>query len=848
MTNKLLTLVRYFFFLFFTLYLTNSSGAPLARQEVHEQEEQLDEHYSKALSYRSREPLRALASLDSAIAHVKVTTPVLDAVKLWHLKGAIYLQQEDFPAAVISYQQGLDLAQKREDAQLTFVSALEIADIYEITDDYTMVEEYLNICMRHLPEITEPLLKAKALRAHARVAEGKKDIKEALSDWMIVEQLSLQAGNYAGAIEAEVHLGQLLLQNNQLDQAMVAFQLALAGANRLGDTTSQARLHRHIADCHIKLKDESKANAHLQQAYRLLDNTSLYNERVEILMSRARLAINAERIQEAESLLEEANLLAQRNLDQAQEARIHRMLAGLYEVSGDHARALHHYQLQADLSTALQQEQSAQEMSSLKSYFALERKQQEIEYLRKEKELFKAQADISRIEAYSSRVVLAMFGLMMVLLSILALMFRRRTRARKNAKHQLDSYVEEIHSKNHEIERQHTLIEEKNNKLAKAHETIAIQNKKLRNTNERLEEMVNERTEELIKAYKKLSIHTNHAPLAVIEWNRNLELIRWSRQAEKMFGYSSDEVLGRSYEELEFIFEDDRLDQDTVMESLTQGKIKYNFSKVRNYTKDKSLLHVEWSNSTLYDKDGKIDAILSIANDVSDREKAMTELKIINKELDDFIYKASHDLQGPVARMQGVINLGIIECEEQVAQRYFKMLGNVTGEMSDLLSKLQRVHTIYEQEPVLEEVNVHSEIMQVTNRFIEQPAAMEMEIYVEADPSLRWHLDPKLFELIVENMTDNALLYREKRGAFLIFRVERMVSGMLKICVIDNGIGIPQQSADRIFDIFYQGTPKSISNGLGLYLVKKAIERMGGSIRLINPAKDTIFEIILPTY
>ena len=283
-----------------------------------------------------------------------------------------------------------------------------------------------------------------------------------------------------------------------------------------------------------------------------------------------------------------------------------------------------------------------------------------------------------------------------------------------------------------------------------------------------------------------------------------------------------------------------------MVEQLLQGDIRRYASKLRSYTKQKDIRFVEWSIATLFDEAGNPESILSIANDVSDREKAMYDLHMTNRELDNFIYKASHDLQGPVARMQGVVNLGLLETNNEAVGGYFNMLRQISSEMSDLLVKLQTVHFIYEQRVVAEPCPMQQHVQNIIDQYQADGALHGLTVQVDIANDLAWHTDAGLLKLVIENLIDNAITYKQRQQPQLIFRTEVTDTGLLRLCAIDNGIGIPQQSAHRVFDMFYQGTPQSISNGLGMYLAKKAVDRLGGTIRLINPSKDTIFEVTLP--
>ncbi len=136
---------------------------------------------------------------------------------------------------------------------------------------------------------------------------------------------------------------------------------------------------------------------------------------------------------------------------------------------------------------------------------------------------------------------------------------------------------------------------------------------------------------ELKNSLKLLNTHLDNSPLAVIEWDQNLKLTYWSREAEVIFGWTADEVINRNFHEWQFIHEDDF---DRVMEAIVEPYTKGENYRIRgvnrNYIKDGRFLTIEWHNSAVFDPEGNLISILSIGQDISDRQK--TEEALINSQ------------------------------------------------------------------------------------------------------------------------------------------------------------------------------------------------------------------------
>ena len=174
--------------------------------------------------------------------------------------------------------------------------------------------------------------------------------------------------------------------------------------------------------------------------------------------------------------------------------------------------------------------------------------------------------------------------------------------------------------------------------------------------NEELEQRVVERTDQLAKtiekltaeisdrkqsevelslAHQRLSYHVENTPLAVIEWDKELFIKRWSKRAEEVFGWKASEALGINLYDPDFpiIYEEDAQAVEEIAAHLMKGTVNRNLSLNRNYTKDGNVIYCEWYNSVLRDEDGNIITILSLVHDVTERKQAEEHLKQSESQL-----------------------------------------------------------------------------------------------------------------------------------------------------------------------------------------------------------------------
>lgn len=125
-------------------------------------------------------------------------------------------------------------------------------------------------------------------------------------------------------------------------------------------------------------------------------------------------------------------------------------------------------------------------------------------------------------------------------------------------------------------------------------------------------------TDQLTVSSRRLEAHISNSPLAVVEFDGAFHIIRWSSEAERMFGYSADEVLGLAITQLRWIYEEDMQLVDAESARLYSGKTPRSKHVNRNYRKDGSVIWCEWYSSAIYDGEGALVSVLSLVSDVTE--------------------------------------------------------------------------------------------------------------------------------------------------------------------------------------------------------------------------------------
>lgn len=230
---------------------------------------------------------------------------------------------------------------------------------------------------------------------------------------------------------------------------------------------------------------------------------------------------------------------------------------------------------------------------------------------------------------------------------------------------------------------------------------------------------------------------------------------------------------------------------------------------------------------------------------------ANENLHLSNKELDLFIYRASHDLKGPIATVLGLTLLAKIEQKtgEDITD-YIDKIENIAAKMDKTLVKLSLINTINQENLLIEPIKICQIIQKTFNHFSELSQICGVELLYECPENCTLISAPELLSMVFDNVVENGIFYRSngRNGApFVKIKVEPNIEKMV-IRISDNGIGIEPQYHQLIFDMFFRGTEASKGNGLGLYVARKAIEKIGGLIEVESETnKETVFIISLPT-
>lgn len=228
-------------------------------------------------------------------------------------------------------------------------------------------------------------------------------------------------------------------------------------------------------------------------------------------------------------------------------------------------------------------------------------------------------------------------------------------------------------------------------------------------------------------------------------------------------------------------------------------------------------------------------------------QKANSDLIHANEELDHFVYKSSHDIKGPLARLQGLCNLALMEAPNSVSKEYLILLQRESELANRVIQKLSHAHEVKNLKVEATSVNLLRLINHIIQKLlISHPESSKVDFKLNIDSLLELKSDRQLMKEVFYNLIENAIIFRSLKDS-LIEIDATIQKEKLIVQIKDNGIGIDPKVKDDIFKMFVKGSERSQGLGLGLYIVKRALEPIMATIELKKSNLGrTEFEIVLP--
>ena len=369
-------------------------------------------------------------------------------------------------------------------------------------------------------------------------------------------------------------------------------------------------------------------------------------------------------------------------------------------------------------------------------------------------------------------------------------------------------------------------------------------------------------------AYRQLSFHVESSPLAVIEWDSDFRVSRWSQSAERLFGWKAHEVIGKHVNEWQFVFTDDVDAVALVTNRQREGVEVQGIQRNRNYTREGSILFCEWYNSVLHDERGRLVSVLSLVLDVTARVKAEDDRAALlirerdarrhaeeaDRLKDEFLATLSHELRTPLTSILGwasMIRNGEVEgANEARAIETIERNARSQARLIDDLLDVSRIIT-GNLRLDLHPLNLAPIVDAAIDALRPTADVKGIEIRTEiVSGECLVKGDPNRLRQVIWNLLSNSIKFTQRGGIVTINL--KCVGAVVRLTVADTGEGISSEFLPYVFDRFRQAegsiSRKQGGLGLGLAVVRHLVELHGGSISAESAGlgEGAVFTVELP--
>ncbi|MBC7923960.1 MAG: PAS domain S-box protein [Ferruginibacter sp.] len=351
-------------------------------------------------------------------------------------------------------------------------------------------------------------------------------------------------------------------------------------------------------------------------------------------------------------------------------------------------------------------------------------------------------------------------------------------------------------------------------------------------------------TEKLSQSEQKFQELTESITDMFLAVDHDLRYVYWNRVCERRTGLSSENVLGKTIYEVFPI----------VQDPATEGWFLPTLQDRRKRTYE---AQTTWNGSNRHLGVSVFPSRIGLSVLLEDiTEKKIKENEILqlnqqlterNHELDQIVYKISHDLRAPLTSVLGLISLMKLPTQPDEMANYLHLQENRVQKLDRFIQSMLDFSRNTRTKVVTQPVDFTEIIEQCQQDLAYMPhfSRIDFRIAIDGGP---FHCDPFRLKILFLNVMSNAIKYQHlgHQQAFLKVWVS-VASGQATLRFEDNGIGIEQAHLPRIFEMFFRATQQAEGSGLGMYIVKQTVDKLSGTVQLTSVAgQGTQLTVHLP--
>jgi signal transduction histidine kinase len=218
------------------------------------------------------------------------------------------------------------------------------------------------------------------------------------------------------------------------------------------------------------------------------------------------------------------------------------------------------------------------------------------------------------------------------------------------------------------------------------------------------------------------------------------------------------------------------------------------------------------------------------------------------KKLDKLFFVMSHDLKAPLHSIKGLINISKYTEDITELKSYIKMMEEKATASENFITEIADYSKATNTSSLKTEINLKSTVDEIVELVRFGDKSEEIRFIINIANNITLVTDLVRIRIVLSNLISNAIQYHHSNKKDRYIKISASINeNQCEIIVADNGTGIEKEHLDKIFDMFYRASSQKSGSGLGLYLVKDAINTLQGSITVAStPTEGTSFHIVLP--
>lgn len=323
----------------------------------------------------------------------------------------------------------------------------------------------------------------------------------------------------------------------------------------------------------------------------------------------------------------------------------------------------------------------------------------------------------------------------------------------------------------------------------------------------------------------------------------------FNKACERIFGYQADEVIGKSVNVL--MPQPYQSEHDAYLsryQETREAQIIGIGREVQGRRADGSLFPLDLAVSEVQ-LAGKV-IYTGIIRDITRRKTAEDALRTANRELEEFSYRVSHDLRGPLRSALGLLDVvqsSLAKGKQELAAISVAKAMESVQRLDSLLDDLMSLAEVRHLDEEAVTVNVEAILKEALHKYAAMAQFERLKVVTDLQITTLVCKRQRL-QTIMENLISNAVKYQDLDKAESYVKITtRRETNVFILEVLDNGLGIPNDQQERVFDMFARFHPRvSSGSGLGLYKVRQCALDMAGQVEYEGLADGSVFRLRLP--